>query len=80
MTKKEIYASLIVGGKIKKHKHMIFKRNKIVRGSTSGYALDGVKITERQFNEIYDQLSPVPETLFSVYAYQLTEYLDNKPF
>lgn len=80
MTKKEIYASLIIGGKIERCQYMKFKRNKIVRGSTFKHTLDGVKITERQFNEIYDQLTPVPSSHFSVKSYQLTEYLDNKPF
>lgn len=40
------------GAILKKTEHMIFKRNKIVRGTNYEYELDDTKITEKQFDEL----------------------------
>lgn len=85
MTKKEIYQALITGATVERNEHFIFKRNKLKRGCTYSYNIDGVKITERQFNAIYDELSSIKSNLLSVKKYKLTEFIltefiDNSPF
>lgn len=80
MKKEEIYAKLIVGGKIEKQEYMTFKRGKLVRGTNYIYQLDGERITEKQFEAVYDKLKRVGSDYLSVKVYMLTEFLDNQPF
>jgi len=80
MTKKEIMIMLMTGAEVSKSSYTKFKRNKVVRGSFYDYRVGDYKITQKQFESIYDQLSSIPCTHQSIRKYKLTDYLDYQPF
>jgi hypothetical protein len=54
MSKSEVKQLFINGAILKKESIMKFKNNKIVRGSFNEYYLGEQKITESQFNYLYE--------------------------
>lgn len=54
MKQKEIIEKLKAGGTITKQSVNKYKRNKIVRGLFYEYDIDGEKITEKQFDALYE--------------------------
>jgi hypothetical protein len=54
MKQKEIIEKLKAGGTITKQSVNKYKRNKIVKGSFYEYDIDGEKITEKQFDALYE--------------------------
>lgn len=55
MKQKEIIEKLKAGGILTKRSVMKWKRNKIVRGSFYEYDIEGEKITEKQFDVLFEK-------------------------